>query len=120
MTGLHPREQRLLFRGKEKDDSDFLHMAGVDDKSRITLVEDPDGKDRKGEEMKGNVGVAKACQAVSGIREAVDQLASQVNQGKPDYVDSLTGVTTDTLPLVGILLLLHVVVCWGENSVLVH
>jgi hypothetical protein len=90
LTGLHPREQRLLFRGKEKDDLELLHMAGVDDKSKITLVEDPAGKDRKGEEMYGNAGVSRACQAVAGIREVVDKLASQVNQGKLGYVNSLT------------------------------
>ena len=29
ITGLEPREQRLLFRGKERRDGDHLHIVGV-------------------------------------------------------------------------------------------
>ena len=47
VTGLEPREQRLLFRGKEKEDSDHLHMVGVRDKDKVLLLEDPALKDIK-------------------------------------------------------------------------
>ncbi|VAH33477.1 unnamed protein product [Triticum turgidum subsp. durum] len=47
VTGLEPREQRLLFRGKEKEDSDHLHMVGVRDKDKVLLLEDPALKDMK-------------------------------------------------------------------------
>jgi len=46
-TGLEPREQRLLFRGKEREDSDHLHMIGVSDKDKVLLIEDPALKDMK-------------------------------------------------------------------------
>ena len=46
-TGLEPREQRLLFRGKEREDSDHLHMVGVRDKDKVLLLEDPALKDMK-------------------------------------------------------------------------
>ena len=46
-TGLEPREQRLLFRGKEREDSDHLHMIGVSDKDKVLLLEDPALKDMK-------------------------------------------------------------------------
>jgi hypothetical protein len=46
-TGLQPREQRLLFRGKEREDSDHLHMVGVGDKDKVLLLEDPALKDMK-------------------------------------------------------------------------
>uniref|UniRef100_A0A453C878 Ubiquitin-like domain-containing protein n=1 Tax=Aegilops tauschii subsp. strangulata TaxID=200361 RepID=A0A453C878_AEGTS len=39
VTGLEPREQRLLFRGKEREDSDHLHMVGVRDKDKVLLLE---------------------------------------------------------------------------------
>ena len=39
-TGLEPREQRLLFRGKEREDSDHLHMIGVRDKDKVLLLKD--------------------------------------------------------------------------------
>ena len=47
ITGLEPREQRLLFRGKEREDSDHLHMIGVRDMDKVLLLEDPALKDMK-------------------------------------------------------------------------
>lgn len=47
VTGLEPREQRLLFRGKEREDSDYLHMVGVGDMDKVLLLEDPAYKARK-------------------------------------------------------------------------
>ncbi|TKW05046.1 hypothetical protein SEVIR_7G150700v4 [Setaria viridis] len=47
VTGLEPREQRLLFRGKEREDTDHLHMIGVRDKDKVLLLEDPAQKDMK-------------------------------------------------------------------------
>ncbi|XP_006652427.1 BAG family molecular chaperone regulator 1-like [Oryza brachyantha] len=47
VTGLKPREQRLLFRGKEREDGDHLHMVGVRDKDKVLLLEDPALKDMK-------------------------------------------------------------------------
>ncbi|KAM0899907.1 hypothetical protein ACQ4PT_020981 [Festuca glaucescens] len=44
MTGLEPR---LLFRGKEREDGDHLHMVGVRDKDKVLLLEDPALKDMK-------------------------------------------------------------------------
>ncbi|VAH82538.1 BAG family molecular chaperone regulator 1-like [Triticum aestivum] len=46
-TGLWPREQRLLYRGRERDDGDHLHMAGVQDKDKVLLLEDPAVTERK-------------------------------------------------------------------------
>lgn len=46
-TGLEPREQRLLFKGKEREDSDHLHMVGVRDRDKVVLLEDPAIKERK-------------------------------------------------------------------------
>jgi hypothetical protein len=47
VTGLWPREQRLLYRGKERDDYEHLHMVGVQDKDKVLLLEDPAVKERK-------------------------------------------------------------------------
>ncbi|KAF7038918.1 hypothetical protein CFC21_049012 [Triticum aestivum] len=46
-TSLWPREQRLLYRGRERDDGDHLHMAGVQDKDKVLLLEDPAVTERK-------------------------------------------------------------------------
>ncbi|KAE9466431.1 hypothetical protein C3L33_01666, partial [Rhododendron williamsianum] len=47
VTNLEPREQRLLFKGKEREDGEYLHMVGVRDKDKVLLLEDPAIKERK-------------------------------------------------------------------------
>ncbi|CAJ1947535.1 unnamed protein product [Sphenostylis stenocarpa] len=47
VTSLEPREQRLLFKGKEREDNEFLHMVGVRDKDKVLLLEDPAIKEMK-------------------------------------------------------------------------
>ncbi|XP_038890509.1 BAG family molecular chaperone regulator 4-like [Benincasa hispida] len=47
VTGLEAREQRLLFKGKERDDCEYLHMVGVGHKDKVLLLEDPAIKERK-------------------------------------------------------------------------
>ncbi|XP_039017462.1 BAG family molecular chaperone regulator 2-like [Hibiscus syriacus] len=64
-TGLEPKEQRLLFQGKEKDDEECLHMVGVKDMSKVVLLEDPATKERKLEKMNRNRTVLKACEEVA-------------------------------------------------------
>ncbi|XWS53356.1 hypothetical protein CRYUN_Cryun11dG0150300 [Craigia yunnanensis] len=77
-TGLEPKEQRLLFQGKEKDDEECLHMVGVKDMSKVILLEDPASKERKLEEMKINQSVLKACEEVAKVRAEVDKLSEKV------------------------------------------
>lgn len=78
-TGLEPQEQRLLFRGKEKDDGECLHMVGVKDMSKVILLEDPASKERKLEQMKRDEGISKACEAVACVRAEVDKLSDKVS-----------------------------------------
>ncbi|MBA0737377.1 hypothetical protein Gogos_010845 [Gossypium gossypioides] len=78
-TGLEPKEQRLLFQGKEKDDEECLHMVGVKDMSKVVLLEDPASKERKLEEMKRNQSVLKACEEVAKVRAEVVQFSDKVN-----------------------------------------
>ncbi|PIN17798.1 hypothetical protein CDL12_09535 [Handroanthus impetiginosus] len=47
LTNLEPREQRLLFKGKEREDHEHLHMVGVRDKDKVLMLEDPAIKERK-------------------------------------------------------------------------
>lgn len=75
---MEPHEQRLLFRGKKKDDEDRLHMAGVKDQSKVVLMEDPATKERKLAEMRQHQGISKACEAVYSVRAEVDKLAEKV------------------------------------------
>ncbi|XP_009625327.1 BAG family molecular chaperone regulator 2 [Nicotiana tomentosiformis] len=47
VTGLEPKEQRLLYRGKEREDYEHLHMVGVRDKDKVLLFQFPAIKERK-------------------------------------------------------------------------
>ncbi|CAN1153721.1 BAG family molecular chaperone regulator 2 [Linum perenne] len=47
VTNLEPKEQRVLFKGKEREDSEYLHMVGVRDKDKVLLLQDPAIKDMK-------------------------------------------------------------------------
>ena len=98
-TGLKPEEQKLLFRGKEMDDHEQLHMAGVKGNAKIILIEnlptkneDLENNDKteevneKVEEVNENVEEAKetikevsrGVEAVNKIREENNQFAEQV------------------------------------------
>uniref|UniRef100_A0A5B6YY12 BAG family molecular chaperone regulator 4 n=1 Tax=Davidia involucrata TaxID=16924 RepID=A0A5B6YY12_DAVIN len=77
-TGLEPKVQRLLLRGKEKDDEECLHIAGIKDMSKVILLEDPASKERKLEEMKRNQGILKAYEDVAKVRAEVDKLSDKV------------------------------------------
>ncbi|XVF16289.1 hypothetical protein REPUB_Repub10bG0018400 [Reevesia pubescens] len=47
VTSLEPKEQRILFKGKEREDDEYLHMVGVRDKEKVLLLEDPAIKEMK-------------------------------------------------------------------------
>lgn len=47
LTGLEPKEQRLLFKGKERENDEYLHMVGVGDKDKVLLLEDPAYREKK-------------------------------------------------------------------------
>lgn len=47
VTGMAPKEQRVLFKGKEREDVERLHMVGVRDKDKVVVLEDPAMKERK-------------------------------------------------------------------------
>ncbi|KAG1338040.1 BAG family molecular chaperone regulator 4 [Cocos nucifera] len=78
-TGLEPQEQRLLFRGKEKENDECLHMVGIKDMSKVLLLEDPASKEWKLEQMKRDQGISKACEAVARVKAEVDKLAEKVS-----------------------------------------
>lgn len=77
-TSLQPSEQRLLYRGKEKDDGEYLHVAGVKDKSKIILVEDPASREKKIQAKRKEELIARACKAIATVRAEVDRLGGEV------------------------------------------
>lgn len=47
LINLEPKEQRLLFKGKEREDNEYLHMVGVRDRDKVLMLEDPAIKEKK-------------------------------------------------------------------------
>ncbi|KAL0669861.1 hypothetical protein Bca4012_032565 [Brassica carinata] len=47
VSGIEPIEQRLLFKGKEREDREYLHMIGVGDGDKVFLLQDPAFKELK-------------------------------------------------------------------------
>ncbi|KAJ4826268.1 hypothetical protein Tsubulata_018664 [Turnera subulata] len=64
VTGLEPREQRILFKGKERDDCEYLHMVGVRDKDKVLLLEDPAIKERKLHSLAGGQAIGTPCPTI--------------------------------------------------------
>lgn len=77
-TGLHHQDQKLLYKDKERDSKTFLDMAGVKDKSKIVLIEDPISQEKRLLEMRKNAKMEKASKSISEISLEVDRLAGQV------------------------------------------
>ncbi|KAL6541786.1 BAG molecular chaperone regulator 3 [Orobanche gracilis] len=78
-TGLHHQDQRLFYRDKERDSKTFLDTAGVKDKSKIVLQEDPISQEKRFLEMRKNAKMEKAAVSISEISFEVDRLAAQVS-----------------------------------------
>nr|CAB3466806.1 unnamed protein product [Digitaria exilis] len=77
-TGLHPDDQKILYKDKERDSKAFLDMAGVKDRSKLVVVEDPEAKARRLIEERRNGHLEKAARAVASVTAEVDKLAPKV------------------------------------------
>ncbi|RZS07622.1 hypothetical protein BHM03_00038488 [Ensete ventricosum] len=82
-SGLQPAEQRLLYKGKQRGDSEYLDACGVKNRSKIVLVEDSTSLERRYTEIRKNARMQSAHRAVSTISLEVDKLADQVQQPHP-------------------------------------
>lgn len=80
-TGLQPGEQRLIFRGKERENGEYLDMCGVKDRSKVILMEDPASIEKRFIEMRRNARIQTAHRAISDIALELDKLADQVIKG---------------------------------------
>ncbi|OWM63833.1 BAG family molecular chaperone regulator 2-like [Punica granatum] len=78
-TGLQPVEQRLIFRGRERENREYLDICGVKDRSKVILVQDPASIERRFIEMRRNAKIQSAHRAVSDVSVEVDQLTEQVS-----------------------------------------
>ncbi|PKA61640.1 BAG family molecular chaperone regulator 3 [Apostasia shenzhenica] len=79
-TGLHPQDQKILFKDKERESAAFLDLAGVKDRSKLIVVKDPTAQAKRFVEMRRAVKVEKAAKSISEVSLQVDKLASQVSE----------------------------------------
>ncbi|KAL7102640.1 hypothetical protein ACP275_08G131200 [Erythranthe tilingii] len=86
-TGLQPGEQRLIFRGKERENGDYLDTCGVKDRSKVNLIEDPQSKERRLVEMRRNEKIQAVHQLIEGVTTEVDRLAEQVSKCSHSVMD---------------------------------
>ncbi|XP_052160271.1 BAG family molecular chaperone regulator 3-like [Oryza glaberrima] len=77
-TGLHPDDQKVMYKDKERDSKAFLDMAGVKDRSKLVVVEDPEARARRLIEERRNGHLEKAAKAVAAVTAEVDKLAPKV------------------------------------------
>ncbi|XP_039113883.1 BAG family molecular chaperone regulator 1-like [Dioscorea cayenensis subsp. rotundata] len=77
-TGLQTAEQRLLYKGKERGNSEFLDMCGLKDRSKLVLMEDPASLEKRYIEMRRNAKMESTRRAISAVSLEVDKLSDQV------------------------------------------
>ncbi|KAF9617214.1 hypothetical protein IFM89_035096 [Coptis chinensis] len=103
-TGLHPQDQKLLFKDKERDSNAYLDIVGVKERSKIVLVEDATSQERRYLEMRKTAKMEKAAKSVSEISLEVDKLAGQVSALESVITKGGKVKETDVLNLIELLM----------------
>ncbi|XP_008803274.1 BAG family molecular chaperone regulator 1-like isoform X2 [Phoenix dactylifera] len=78
-TGLHPEDQKLIYKDKVRGSKAYLDLSGVKDGSKMVLVEDAAAQARRFLEMRRQAKIEKASNFISQISLDVDKLASEVS-----------------------------------------
>uniref|UniRef100_A0A0E0LXM4 Ubiquitin-like domain-containing protein n=1 Tax=Oryza punctata TaxID=4537 RepID=A0A0E0LXM4_ORYPU len=78
-TGLHPDDQKVVYKDKERDSKAFLDIAGVKDRSKMLLLEDPTAQAKRLLEERRHSKAERAAKSVSRVALDVDKLASKVS-----------------------------------------
>lgn len=89
--GVEPEMQKVFFRGKEKEDCDYLQMAGVRDNSKVLLVEDRRNKASSSKGINEVSEISRGSEAVAQVGAVVDKLSEKV--------DSLIAIICICFPL---------------------
>ncbi|CAM0902865.1 unnamed protein product [Alopecurus aequalis] len=77
-TGLHPADQQVTYKGRERSNSDYLDACGVKNKSKLVVSEDPASLERRYIERQRTARIQTANRAIGAIALEVDRLADQV------------------------------------------
>ena len=77
-TGLHPDDQKVVYKDKERDSKAFLDMAGVKDRSKMVMLEDPAAKAKRLLEERRTSKAERAAKAIARVALDLDKLATKV------------------------------------------
>ncbi|KAK8963131.1 BAG family molecular chaperone regulator 1 [Platanthera guangdongensis] len=77
-TGLRLGEQRVIYRGKVRENGEFLDRCGVKDRSKLVVMEDPSSLERRHIEMLRDARMQSTSRAIAGLSLEVDKLGDQV------------------------------------------
>ncbi|XWS40449.1 hypothetical protein CRYUN_Cryun18bG0141200 [Craigia yunnanensis] len=90
-TGLPAGEQRVIFKGKERENGEYLNMCGVKDRSKVILMEDPVSIERRFIEMHRNAKIQTAHRAINDVCMEVDKLTNQVSAMEKSISNGVKG-----------------------------
>ncbi|KAJ1404067.1 Ubiquitin-like domain superfamily [Sesbania bispinosa] len=71
-------EQRLVYRGKERENGEYLDMCGVKDRSKMVLIQDPSSIERRFTQIHINAKIQGANRAIDHVSLQLDQLTDRV------------------------------------------
>lgn len=77
-TGLHPLDQKIVYKDKERDSAAYLDTAGVKDRSKMVCLEDLNAQAKRCLEMRRAAKSEQAAKSIAQISLEVDKLASKV------------------------------------------
>ncbi|KAJ6705631.1 BCL2-ASSOCIATED ATHANOGENE [Salix purpurea] len=77
-TGVHPLDQKLLFKKKERNSKAYLDVAGVKYGSKIVLTEDITSRERRRLELLKSAKIEKGSKSLQQVSSEVDQFGDKV------------------------------------------
>ncbi|KAG6781017.1 hypothetical protein POTOM_013897 [Populus tomentosa] len=77
-TEVHPLDQKLIFKKKERNSKAYLDVAGVKDGSKIVLIEDITSRERRCLEMLKSAKIEKGSKSLQQVSSEVDQFGDKV------------------------------------------
>lgn len=103
-TGLHPLDQKILFKDKERESTAYLDTAGVKDKSKLVVLEDLKAQAKRCLETRRAAKSEKASKSIAQISLEVDKLAAKVSALEAIIAKGKRVAESDVLTLIELLM----------------
>jgi len=103
-TGLKVEEQRVMYKGKERENGEYLDVCGVKDKSKLVLIQDASSIERRFIQMRINAKIQTANRAINNVSLQLDQLAEQVSAIEKSISDGVKVPEVQIITLIEMLM----------------